>query len=183
MKAQGEAKNAPGSVILGYFCAALIAVMAIMMAIQVIGRYALQNPPDWTEELARVFFVYATFFGAALAVVRKAHLGIDVFARLLPLRARILFDIGWRLLACVILIIIVYQGYFFVERLSSQPLSAVPISKGYMFAGVPLGCVFILFYEILRIRYQAHYLKTGEDPKGEFKDPGAAAYVARFEKD
>ena len=68
MKAQGEAKNAPGSVILGYFCAALIAVMAIMMAIQVIGRYALQNPPDWTEELARVFFVYATFFGAALAV-------------------------------------------------------------------------------------------------------------------
>ena len=90
-----------GTRLLGYVCGALIAAMAVLMSIQVIGRFVFQHPPEWTEELARVAFVYATFLGGALAVSRGAHLGIDILADALPPRASAILDVLWRLLACV----------------------------------------------------------------------------------
>ena len=74
----------PGTRVLEYVCAALLAAMAILLIIQVFSRYALQNPPDWTEELARTVFVYATFVGGALAIARNAHLKIDSLVLLMP---------------------------------------------------------------------------------------------------
>ena len=62
--------------------------MAVLMSIQVIGRFVFQHPPEWTEELARVAFVYATFLGGALAVSRGAHLGIDILADALAAAGR-----------------------------------------------------------------------------------------------
>jgi TRAP-type C4-dicarboxylate transport system permease small subunit len=153
-----------GTRILGYFCALMVAVMAVLLSIQVFGRYALHNPPDWTEELARVAFIYATFFGAALAVARKAHLGVELFATSVPLRWRAGIQVGWRLIACVALVMLTYYGYLVVWRLSGQPLTAVPISKGFMFAAVPLGCAIMLIYELRRIGYEMRKVVTGVDP-------------------
>jgi TRAP-type C4-dicarboxylate transport system permease small subunit len=153
-----------GTRVLGYFCALTVAAMAILLSIQVFGRYALHNPPDWTEELARVAFIYATFFGAALAVARKAHLGVELFATSLPVRWRAGIQVAWRLIACVALVMLSYYGYLVVQRLSGQPLTAVPISKGFMFAAVPLGCAIMLVYELLRIRLELRKVVTGIDP-------------------
>jgi len=162
----GEKRALPTR-LLSYVCAALVAFMVFAMSVQVIGRYALHNPPGWTEELARVAFVYATFLGAALAVARRAHLGIDLVANALPVRLRAGFQIVWRLIACTVLGIIAYQGYFLVERLSSQPLTSVPISKGFMFAGVPIGCAMMLLYELGRLVREMRIFSTGVDPDGD----------------
>jgi TRAP-type C4-dicarboxylate transport system permease small subunit len=168
--------------ILGYVCAALIAFMAFAMSVQVIGRYAIHNPPDWTEELARVAFLYATFLGAALAVARRAHLGIDLVANALPTRARAIFQIIWRLVACTCLAVIAYQGYFLVQRLSGQPLTSVPVSKGFMFASVPIGCVLVLIYELGRIIAEFRVFRTGIDPHRDGIVP-RAAFVVETHKD
>lgn len=152
---------------LSHVCAALVAFMTFAMSVQVMGRYLLHNPPGWTEELARVAFVYATFLGAALAVARHAHLGIDLVSNALPIRIRAGFQIAWRSIACVLLAIIAYQGYFLVERLSVQPLTSVPISKGFMFAGVPVGCAIMLLFEIGRLAREVRTVATGVDPDEE----------------
>ncbi|MGE0502292.1 MAG: TRAP transporter small permease [Rhizobiaceae bacterium] len=164
MTGPGGSHDGMATRVLGYICAGLIAFMAFAMSVQVIGRYAVHNPPDWTEELARVAFLYATFLGAALAVARRAHLGIDLVANALPVRARAAFQISWRLLACACLAVIAYQGYFLVQRLSGQPLTSVPISKGFMFAAVPVGCALVLVYELGRILTEIRVLRTGVDP-------------------
>ena len=136
--------------------------MVVLLSIQVIGRFVFRNPPDWTEELARVAFVYVTFFGGALAVRRGAHLGIDVFAEMLPPRVATTIELAWRAIACVLLGLIIWYGYWLVERLSSQPLTSVPLSKGWMFAGVPAGCGLMLIYEFGRISTDIRDLKTGD---------------------
>jgi len=158
-----SAGQGPVTRLLGYLCAGLVAIMAILMAIQVIGRYALHNPPGWTEELARVAFVYATFLGAALAVARRAHLGIDLLSGLLSVRGHAALQIAWRLVACAVLAVAVYQGNLLVQRLSGQPLTSVPISKGFMFAAVPVGCAVVLIYELGRIVREARNIVSGTD--------------------
>lgn len=155
-----------GTRLLGHVCGALIATMAVLMSIQVIGRFVFQHPPEWTEELARVAFVYATFLGGALAVSRGAHLGIDILADALPPRASAILELAWRLLAAVVLVLIIWHGYRLVDRLSTQPLSSVPLSKGWMFAGVPIGCALMLVYEVQRIRIVIRSLRQGRDLPG-----------------
>jgi TRAP-type C4-dicarboxylate transport system permease small subunit len=144
-------------------CGALVAVMVVLLSIQVIGRYLVDSPPDWTEELARVVFVYATFFGGAIAVQRKAHLCVDILGTALSVRAGAILQIVLKLISVIALAIIVWYGYAAAQRLAGQPLTSVPVSKGFMFAAVPLGCILILFYEIARIIDEGKKVLSGVD--------------------
>ena len=56
---------------LGAFC---MGVMIILLALQVISRYAFNQPLTWTEETALVFFVLSVYFGSCAAVMRNQHL-------------------------------------------------------------------------------------------------------------
>ena len=133
-------------------CALLVAAMVALLSIQVVGRYVFADPPDWTEELARMVFIYLTFVGGALAIVRKAHLRIETLHERLSPRTKILLDIVLALVGVIFLAVTVYFSIGLLERLSHQPMTSVPISKALMFAAVPVGCALMLAYELLRIR-------------------------------
>ena len=150
---------------LEHLCALLVVVMVVLLSIQVVGRYVFANPPDWTEELARMTFIYLTFVGGALAIVRNAHLRIESLHERLSPRSRTLLDIGLAMVGVTFLAITVYYSIGLLGRLSHQPMTAVPISKAFMFAAVPVGCVLMLIYEILRIRDYVRALARDTDGK------------------
>jgi TRAP-type C4-dicarboxylate transport system permease small subunit len=133
-------------------CALLVAVMVVLLSIQVVGRYVFANPPDWTEELARMTFIYLTFVGGALAIVRNAHLRIESLHERLSPRSKTMLDIALAMVGVIFLGVTVYYSIGLLGRLSHQPMTAVPISKAFMFAAVPVGCALMLVYELLRIR-------------------------------
>jgi TRAP-type C4-dicarboxylate transport system permease small subunit len=126
--------------------------MVVLLSIQVVGRYVFANPPDWTEELARMTFIYLTFVGGALAIVRNAHLRIDSLHSRLSPRSKTALDIALAMVGVIFLAVTVYYSIGLLSRLSHQPMTAVPISKAFMFAAVPVGCALMLVYELLRIR-------------------------------
>jgi TRAP-type C4-dicarboxylate transport system permease small subunit len=133
-------------------CALLLAVMVALLSIQVVGRYAFADPPDWTEELARMVFIYLTFVGGALAVARNANLRIDSMRERLAPRSRMMLDIGLAFVGVIFLAVTLYYSVGLLARLSHQPMTSVPISKAFMFAAVPVGCALMLIYELARIR-------------------------------
>ena len=133
-------------------CALLLAVMVVLLSIQVVGRYVFDDPPDWTEELARMIFIYLTFVGGALAVARNANLRIDSLRERLTPRSRMMLDIGLALIGVVFLAVTLYYSVGLLARLSHQPMTSVPISKAFMYAAVPVGCALMLVYELVRIR-------------------------------
>ena len=142
----------PGTRVLEVVCAALLAAMAILLFIQVFGRYALHNPPDWTEELARTVFVYVTFVGGALAVARNTHLKIDTAVKLLPDTVQPWIRLVTNLIAIVFLGYVLYYSSVMLPRLAFQPLTALPfLSKAWFFAAVPVGCSLMLLYELHRV--------------------------------
>ena len=152
----------PGTRVLEYVCAALLATMAILLIIQVFSRYALQNPPDWTEELARTVFVYATFVGGALAVARNAHLKIDTAVKLLPENVQPWVRLFTNTVAIIFLGYVMYYSATMLPRLAFQPLTALPfLSKAWFFAAVPVGCGLMLIYELHRVWVEVRGL-TGE---------------------
>ena len=155
LDASGETKalrRSPVTRGLEGLCALLLAAMVALLFIQVVGRYAFDNPPDWTEELARTVFIYLTFVGGALAIVRNAHLRIESFHNRMSPRSKMKLDILLTSIGVVFLAVTLYYSVGLLGRLSHQPMSSVPISKAFMFAAVPVGCALMLVYELLRIR-------------------------------
>ena len=61
----------------------LAADVAVVFA-SAIWRYFLHAPLLWAEEVARALMVAQTFLGAAAALGRAQHLGIDSFRGLFP---------------------------------------------------------------------------------------------------
>ncbi len=62
----------------------LLAVDVLVVFASVIWRYFLHDPLLWAEEIARALMVTQTFLGAAAALGRAQHLGIDSFRGLFP---------------------------------------------------------------------------------------------------
>ncbi len=73
---------------LEYLSMACIAVMTILVIAQVVLRYVFNDPLDWSEEMARILFIYLAFIGIGAAYGRRKHMAIDAVVILLPPRKR-----------------------------------------------------------------------------------------------
>ncbi|MCY7307014.1 MAG: TRAP transporter small permease [Rhodoferax sp.] len=159
MNAANAHYRGPGTRLLEVVCAGLLACMVILLFIQVVSRYGLHNPPDWTEELARTVFVYLTFVGGALAVARNAHLKVDSAVKLLPDNVQPWIRLLTNLIAIVFLGYVLYYSSIMLPRLAFQPLTALPfLSKAWFFAAVPVGCSLMLLYELHRLMVEVRGL-------------------------
>ena len=68
-----------------YVTAATLAIDVGVVFVSVIWRYFLRDPFEWSEEIARALMVMLVFFGAAAALGRSRHVGIDAMRGMLPL--------------------------------------------------------------------------------------------------
>lgn len=67
--------------------------MVILIFLQVVCRYAVNDALSWSEELASYFFHWATFLGASVAFYESTHISVGYFVNKVPslrLRAFIL---------------------------------------------------------------------------------------------
>ena len=66
----------------------VLALDVVIVFASVVARYLLHAPFDWAEEVASGLMSTMIFLGAASAVGRAQHVGIDAVVRLLPLSWR-----------------------------------------------------------------------------------------------
>lgn len=71
-------------VALEYVAALALIVDVMVVFVSVVYRYFLHDPVDWAEEIARSLMVVLVFLGAATALGRRGHAGIDVIRGLFP---------------------------------------------------------------------------------------------------
>uniref|UniRef100_UPI0003658518 TRAP transporter small permease n=1 Tax=Herbaspirillum lusitanum TaxID=213312 RepID=UPI0003658518 len=64
--------------------AAVLAVDVLVVFFSVIWRYALHDPLEWSEEVARALMITLVFFGAASVLGRSRHVGIDSLRGIFP---------------------------------------------------------------------------------------------------
>ena len=62
----------------------LVLAMTCVVFVQITNRYFFGIPLSWTEEVARIIFIWMVFTGAYLALRLKAHISIESFASRSP---------------------------------------------------------------------------------------------------
>jgi len=123
--------------------------MALLVAVQVFCRYALNSSLFWSEELARYMLVWLSFFGATVAYYRHLHPGVDaLMARVSATGQRIsqLLVYGVTIGLALVMIISGCQFAWFV-RLQITPALALP--KWILLAVIPLSGAILLIYALL----------------------------------
>lgn len=131
-----------GRVVLAVACIAL-AVAALAGLFQIITRFVLQQPSDWTEVLTRTMIIWSVYLGLAAALRGGALLSVDLLYRIASrtpyLRVLQLLITGCTLL---FLCVVVWHGWDVVHRVRFQNLAGLEISISWAYAAVPVGASF-----------------------------------------
>lgn len=109
------------------------------------------HPWLWLQEVTSTLFIYAIFFGAAVATRRNDHLYLTAIADALQGRSRIIVEIIIRLVVMGVAICFIYFGYLnFLRGFSSFRMpSLTPIAS--LYAAIPICGVFVALFTIEQI--------------------------------
>lgn len=123
-----------------------VAIMLLINFANVLARYVFHVSWAASEELCVIGFAYITFFGAAVAVKRKMHLGFELILDKLPKGLGILVRGLIALSAIVLMALMIFYGVKVCQNQmnfgSATPAMRIPLV--YASASVPLGGIAII---------------------------------------
>jgi len=136
-----------------FLLAALLTLMTLITFAQVIARYVFNYSFVWALELTTFLFGGLIFFGISYGVRVGAHIGVDVFVRLLPDRAARRVAVLAALLCLVYAGIVFVGGWIYVGKMYDIGILAqdLPIPQWVPKLVLPLGfaMLFWRFSELL----------------------------------
>lgn len=130
---------------------ALMAAMAIEVTAGVVFRtvgYSLV----WYDEVASILLAWLTFYGSALASVKRAHIGCPEVMGLLPPKAKFAFRILAEALTIAFFLLMGWYGYQVLEVLSTDNLVSLPsIRVSWVQSVVPISAFMIVVAELITL--------------------------------
>lgn len=124
----------------------LMVAMTCAVFLQVVFRYILDAPLDWSEEFARFMFVWVTFMGAASLTRFGQHIRVDAFHLMMPPAARAVVTVLGHLgaLLCVYLFLIGGIGITRSEWIQLAP--AMQIEMGWIYLAIPVAAALMTIW-------------------------------------
>ena len=89
----------------------------ILVNVNVIFRYFLNNPIRWTDEVVTSLFVWTVFMGSAYAHRRHAHLGVDIVVNLIHGKSKDVIALVVSILEMAILLLLTSISAQYVANL------------------------------------------------------------------
>jgi len=114
----------------------LMAMMSALIGVQIFMRYVMGASLSWSEELARYFFIWATYIGIAYAVRKDAHIRVTMATDRLSLRVRAYIRVLTHVIFAAFALFVMYQGWFMVEKTFRFGQKSASL-------GVPMGIVYL----------------------------------------
>jgi len=141
-----------------------VGVLVVDVLWQVFTRFVMRNPSSWTEELATFLLIWVSLLGAAVALGRGAHLGIDYFTHKLPQRNRVQTELFvFAAISIFSLLVMVSGGISLVRQtLALEQISvALHIPMGYVYLAIPISGAFLVLYGMIGFFERITQLKKG----------------------
>ena len=136
---------------LEFLLAAGMLSMFLIIIVLVAMRYLFQSGLVGANETATVVFVYLSSVGAAVAVGRDEHIGLDLVRRRLgPAGERFLYVFAL-LLVAALNAVVAERSLTWIATTGHVPMPATQIPRLAAQAAVPLGCVLAVIYCCTRI--------------------------------
>ncbi|PJG82804.1 TRAP transporter large permease subunit, partial [Caviibacterium pharyngocola] len=131
-------------------------IFAILLA-QIIARQFFHSPFIWSEELARLLFIYVGMLGISMAVRTQQHVYIDFLTNFMPEKIRKLCNSFVQLIIFACIFLFFHLGLkVFLD--ATFEIVSLGISEKWLYAALPFISV-LMFFRFLQA--QAENFKNG----------------------
>ncbi|HYC44135.1 MAG TPA: TRAP transporter small permease [Burkholderiales bacterium] len=127
----------------------LMAALAIEVTVGVVFRYAGYSLV-WYDEVASILLAWVTYYGSALAALRRSHLGVPEIVAKLPPQARVITALVAEAFVFAFFIILAWVGYSVLDVLATDTLVSIPeVSVAWTQSVIPISAVLFIIAEAL----------------------------------
>jgi len=127
----------------------LMLVLFIEVTLGVLFRMS-GRPLVWYDEVASILLAWLTYYGAALAALKRAHIGFPGFVRSLAPAVRIWVVIVAEALTIGFFVLLAWVGWTVLEVLATDYLVSLPeVSNQYVQSVIPIGASLFVIAELL----------------------------------
>jgi len=124
----------------------MMVVAAGLGVFQIVTRFILEQPAEWSEILIRISLIWMVFLGIPAAFRYGAMVSVDVLYRWSPPKLRRALDWIVALAALTLVGIIIWWGWDYAQRGSVQSMAGLEsISMFWAYVAMPVGGVFCVF--------------------------------------
>ena len=124
---------------------AMLAVASGLGVFQIVTRFVLEQPAEWSEVLIRFSLIWMVFLGIPMAFRQGAMVSVDALYRAAAPAMRRVLDAVVALAALTLMTIILWWGYDYAVRGSVQTMAGLEvISMFWAYIAMPVGAVFSL---------------------------------------
>ena len=122
---------------------AMLAVSASLGMFQIVTRFVLEQPAEWTEVMIRFSLIWMVFLAIPAAFRQGAMVSVDVLYRWSPPRIRRVLDWVVSLAALALIGVIIWWGWDYAQRGGVQSMAGLEsVSMFWAYLAMPVGGLF-----------------------------------------
>lgn len=130
---------------------ALMVALAVEVTAGVVFRYS-GNALVWYDEIASVLLAWVTYYGAALAALKRSHIGVPELVRLLPPAPRVAAALVAEVCVFGFFITLAWVGVSVLDVLATDTLVSLPrISVAWTQSVIPISAALFIVAEALAL--------------------------------
>ena len=129
----------------------LIISLAVVVVLGVIYRWS-GEALSWYDEVASVQLAWLTYYGAALAALKRAHIGVPGVISAVPPVYRVALVICAELVIIGFFLVLAWNGYRVLVILEGDTLISLPwIGTQFTQSVIPIGAILYVIAEVLNL--------------------------------
>lgn len=130
----------------------LFAVLTVAVFAQVVARYVFNQPPAWTEEVARFCQVWIILLASSVCIRKGSHLAVDYLGPALPPGVRRTVALLMGALMVLYSAVVVVWGSRLLLIGSMQTSPAMQLNMGWVYLVFPLAGSLMVLEAVLATR-------------------------------
>ncbi len=126
----------------------LLLAMVVIVILQIVFRYVLNDSLSWTEEVSKTMMVWTAFLVAPWAYRVGANVRIEIFVDEFPDALRRFMSLALNLLVLWIVAVFLYESFGFWQRGQAVRSDSLPIQVSWFYTVVPVAFTLLLLVAV-----------------------------------
>ena len=136
--------------LLEWVAGGLLVVLAVEVLAGIAFR-ALGRPLVWYDEVASVLLAWITYYGSALAALKKSHIGFPGLVNAMPRPGRFVALVIREVTVMGFFLVLAIEGVSILRLLTGDTLVTVDIPVALTQSVIPIGAALFIVAELLNL--------------------------------
>jgi TRAP-type C4-dicarboxylate transport system permease small subunit len=164
--------------VLEAIAAFLMAAVALIVVLGFLYRWAGLSLV-WYDEVASISLAWLTYYAAALAALRGAHIGFVGFVNAMPPALRVAATLFASAVTIFFFVVLAVTGVWVMSVLGDITLVSLPeVSQRFVQSAIPISSLLFVIAELLRLPQLIREARRGPIVEHEIKEALESAGVA-----